>query len=192
MKLEIFQQRSSNLFAENRLLKFGLLTLIVISIMNWTAMQKAIDSTRTVIYPVGMSTGCQYWANGGSDECLRAMARYVTNQVGNYTASGARQQFEELLVLFAPESHSNAREYFDKLAAKIERYPNVSSRMVWSGNNALKKVGDDKLVIKAQKARLVNGDTSRTETVTYEIKYEIRDARFWVLHVKEMADESKA
>jgi len=189
MLFKLYQQKESNLFAENRILKMALITLIVVGIMNWSAMQQARDSIRTVIYPVGMGSGCQYWNNGATDECLRAMARYITNQLGNYTPSGARQQFEELLVLFHPDSHANATQYFDKLSKQIERYPNISSRMVWSGKDALVKKGQDKLIIKTQKTRLVNGESSRIERVDYEIKYAVQDARFWILSIKEVTDE---
>lgn len=182
MKFELFKQQTSNLFAENRLLKFGFVVLLMISGYNATAIRNVQKDVRTVIVPVGASGTLEVAGASASDDYLLSMARYVTNMVGNYTATSARDQFEELLKLFAPETYGEARDHFMSLADKIEKYPTIASMMVWEGKTAL-KAADGVMQIGTQKHRLVEGKTTKTDRVVYEIRYEIRNGRFYILSI---------
>lgn len=190
MHVDIFKQKTSNLFAENKLLKFALIVLVIITLVNWTAVHTAMNSTKTVIVPIGAQGVLEVSNDSASDDYMRAMARYITNLLGTYTASTARDQFEELLPLFAPEKYSDAKQQFDELADRIEQYPNITSVMHWSGHEPLRRI-EDKLLISAQKSRLVNGKTARTEQADYEIQYAIRSGRFYILNIKETINEKK-
>ena len=190
MHVEAYKQKTSNLFAENKLLKLAIIALVIVSLVNWTAVRTALNSTRTVIVPIGAQGILEVTNNGASDDYLRAMSRYITNLLGTYTASTARDQFEELLPLFAPEKYSDAKQQFDELADRIERYPNITSIMHWSGREPLQKI-EDRLVISTQKSRMVNGDTARTDQAIYEIQYAIRNGRFIILNIRETVDEKR-
>ncbi len=189
MRVDLYQQKTANLFAENRLLKFAMAAMVAVSLVNWNAARNALDSTKTVIVPVGARGMLEVSTASASDDYLRAMARYITHQLGTYTASTARHQFEEVLALFAPEHYAAAKHQFESLAEHIERYPNVASLIHWTGQAPLKRA-EDKLIISALKRRLVNGNTARADSVMYEIHYALREGRFWILNIKEHTDES--
>lgn len=185
MHVDIYKQKMSNIFAENRLLKLAVFMMVLISLMNWHAIQKAMDSTKTIVVPMGAVGALEVGTDTASDEYLRAMSRYIVGLLGTYTASTARDQFEEILPYMSPEGYAKAKQHFDNLADRIERYPNIASVVHWSGRDPLQIEGNI-LKIQAQKKRLVNGNATRVENIHYEIKYEIRMGRFYIVNISEV------
>ncbi|MEJ2743455.1 MAG: TraE/TraK family type IV conjugative transfer system protein [Gammaproteobacteria bacterium] len=184
MNLKLYQQKSANLFAENRLLKFGFVTTLVMSLSNWHAINRAVDTQRVVLMPVPARGSLWITGTEASADYLRHMARHITNMMGNYTASTARRQFEELLPFYAPESYAAAKTGFESLADQIERYPTVSSRMVWVGDAPL-TVDQQTLTVRVKKERLVNGDVTRSDDKTWVIRYRIEDGLFQIIALEE-------
>ncbi len=189
MKFDRFKQRSSNLFAENRLLKFGFLMLLAISAYNATAISNVNKNQRTIIVPVGAAGKLEVTGDTASDDYLRWMARYMINLVGNYTAPNVRNQFEELTKLYAPEVYNEAHDYFMSLADQIEKYPTVASMVVWIGNDALKTT-KGVMYVTTDRHRIVDGVTTRVDRVVYEVRYEIRSGQFVVLSITTPEDKT--
>jgi len=187
MKLDHFKQQTSNLFAENRLLKIGFLILLIISGYNATALSGVGKNMRTVIVPIGAAGHLEVTGDTASDDYLLHMARYITGLIGNYSAPNARVQFQELLKLYAPEKLGEANDYFMNLADKIEKYPTVASMVLWDGKDAL-KTPKDMLQITTTRHRIVEGVTTEVDHVVYEVKYELRNGRFVILSIN-AADE---
>lgn len=186
MELKVFRQKSANLFGENRLLKFAIMVLLAFSLSNWMAIREALNTTRTVLVPLGAQGDLWVSANDASDSYLRQTARYVTHMAFDYTASTARPQFEELLHLLKPDSYSNYKAAFDTLATDIERFPTVSSRHRWIGKSPLTVSGDRKqLVIQATKERIVDGQVTRQSDITMTIDFVIEDGQFWIKDMRE-------
>jgi len=184
--INVYQQKVSNIFAENRLLKFGFLVLLIMSVSNWQAIQSASDQQRVVIVPTNPSG--ELWVKGSdaSNQYLRQMARYVTSMIGHYTASTARSQFEELLMLFTPLTYADAKTGFETLSDQIEGYPTVSSRIIWVGNEPLKIDRDRSLMtVDVTRERLVNGDVTRREDKMLLIDYTIVDGQFQIETIQE-------
>lgn len=171
--------------ARNRLLTAAFLILLALNIVNTISLQRARTLTQTVIVPIGGGQGMSVGHGKASDEYLRHMARYVTQMVGNYTASTARPQLQELLAIFAPEVVGKAQGEFEKMALQIERFPSIASVMRWQGEQAL-RVKPGLLQVAAAKDRLVNGSVSATTALHYCIEYRIDESRFWVLGLKEI------
>lgn len=189
MELNVFKQKTSNMFAENRLLKFGFIALTIMIAMMWTQQREALKSVRTVIVPIGMHGVLEVSDTSASDDYLRGMARFITGMIGTYTAATARKQLEELMPLFSPETFVEAKTHFTKLANEIEKYPSVTSMVAWTGTNPL-QVEPGVLHVTATKTRLVNGKVSRSETIAYQIKYSISGGRFWLTSLEETVHET--
>lgn len=186
MNLNLFQQKTDNLFAENRLLKICFVLVLLISLSNWQAIRTAFKQQKTVVIPLSASGDLWVSGNQASETYLRHMARYLTAMIGNYTASTARRQFEEILHLYGPAHYAEAKTGFEKLSDQIERYPTVSSRVTWVGRDPmLLDEVSEKITIQLEKERLVNGDVTRTEDKTIEIDYYILDGRFWIEAINE-------
>ncbi len=191
MHVKYFNQFSSNLFAENKLLKFGFVVLLLIVVSNWQAINTSIDKHRTIIVPIGASGDLWVTGDDASDNYLRHMARYISSMVGNYTASSARYQFEELLSLYSPSTYAEAKTGFEKLSDDIERYPTVSSRATWLGRIPLFIDGPrKKMTIKIMKDRLVNGDVTRSVETDVVVDFYIADGRFWIKSINTKDDKT--
>lgn len=191
MELKLYQQKVSNVFGENRILKFCFVVLLLVSIGNWMTLEGVLEKQRVVLVPVNASG--DLWVSGeeASDSYLRQMARYITNQIGNYTASTARPQFEELLQLYTSGSYAEAKTGFEKLADEIERYPTVSSRTIWEGGIPLSiDFSETNMLIEVTKERLVNGDVTRREKRTVVIDYRIEDGRFSIESIQDRETDS--
>lgn len=186
MELDIYQQKVSNVFGENRILKFGFIILLLATVGNWFTLESLIDKNRVIIVPVNPSGDLWVSGNEASIGYLRQMARYITNQIGNYTASTARNQFKELLHLYTADSYSEATSGFEQLSDKIERYPTISYRAVWDGNDPLSiDFGNTNMVINVTHERLVNGDVTRREKKKFIIDYHIVDGRFYIESIQD-------
>lgn len=184
MKLELFEQKAANLWAENRGLKFFSLMVLLANAITVTMLYRQAQDVRMMVVPVGAAGNLWVSGDEASDDLLRHMARYITHQIGTYTASTARAQFEEVLSLFAPEAYSEAKAHFDKLADQIERYSAISSILTWAGNEPL-VVEPNRMRITARKQRLSDGSIVRNDRLTYEIQYRIRGGRFWIERIAE-------
>lgn len=161
---------------------------MMFNVLSWYAWYQAKTQTQVVIMPVG-GEGMQI-GNGRADpRYMRRMARYITNQVGTYTAASARAQYQELLDLFPPESITGAAKYFDSLAADIERYPSIASQIYFSGDQPLRYTKDI-MQVRVMKERLVNGVVSDRKQVHYCLNYRIEESRFWLVNITEKEEAS--
>jgi conjugal transfer pilus assembly protein TraE len=191
MNADGYLSKLDQLGRNNRMLVIGLLLMLLFNLTNWFALTSAKNQVRTVVYPVGVNTPLQVGAASASPEYLRHMARYITSMVGSWTAGTARDQFHELLALFAPDSVGRARLELEDIAAQIDRFPSISSNLRWSGEEAL-RAAPGLLQVRATKDRLVNGDVSESRNVFYCIRYRIEDSRFWLLGIEEREGQTTA
>src|SRR3972149_5195863 len=109
MKSEIFLQKSSNLFAQNRLLKFIVLVIGIAVIYNTWMIRQALNTHRTIIVPPVINQEIEFQGERASENYLRQMIRYAMTLAVNNSPATARHQFEELLTLYAPESFPDAQ-----------------------------------------------------------------------------------
>ncbi len=186
MKGDKYLHLLDSLQHRNRFLGLSLMVLVGINIVNLGALMKAQTRTQTIVVPVG-GEGMQI-GNGKADEkYIRRMARYITNQVGSYSAGTARGQYQELLQLFAPTQVTEVAKYFDKLVADIERYPSISSNVEWAGDRPL-KFTSNMIQVLAIKERYVNGAVTERKQVHYCITYHVEDARFFIDRLDEKGE----
>lgn len=169
---------------KNRLLVVAAGILLILNINNTVSLQRARTQMQTVIVPVGGGAGMTVGDGKASHEYTRQMARYITSQIGTYTAATARPQLQELLGLFAPEVTGKAQVEFERIAVQIERFPSIASVMRWSGEEAL-KVSPNMIQVHAIKDRLVSGAATESVQMTYCIEYRIDESRLWILGIRE-------
>ena len=108
MKAEIFLQKTSNLFAQNRLLKFTITILAFTVIFNSAMVYRAVKYQRVVLIPPTMTGTVEFVQGKPSDAYIRDISRRIVNLAATYSPPTARSQFEELLVYFAPEAYPQA------------------------------------------------------------------------------------
>ena len=186
----LFVQDSSNVFAENRLLKFGFVAVVIFAGLQTATISSKLDEQRVHLIPIGGQGDFVISGSTASDDYLRSMSRYIVHMAGDLSAATARRQLNELLPLIHPDEYSRYRDLFTKLADGIERYPTVSYVVQWRGNRDIKKVGDNTIHVAGVKKRIVGDSVTSTENVTYQISYALEQGQFWLTGIKEVSNDA--
>jgi conjugal transfer pilus assembly protein TraE len=190
VNLDIFLQKSSNIFAENRLLKFVVVALGIAVVINTAGLFMALNSQRVILVPPVVNSKISISGDKASDEYLKEFARYILNLALTYNPVNARSQFSELLAVYDPSQFQTARKELYELADKIENTKASSAFYIQSIINDTEKrrlevTGTKKTYMVDQKAE----DTLKV----YLIEYRIDNGKFILvrLYEKPAQGESK-
>ncbi|MBQ4839837.1 TraE/TraK family type IV conjugative transfer system protein [Pseudoalteromonas luteoviolacea] len=187
-RLSFFMQESSNIFAENRLLRFVLGSMVVWSAFNSVMLSYALSDRVTIITPPDESYQFEVTSNSANDTYLYRMARHIVFLAGNLTAATGRDQLNDLLRYIHPSKTAQYQEHFNTLAKEIERYPNITSLVELNGTSSMKVKGDV-VTIDVTKKRLIGDTVVKKDRVRYKLTYTIEEGRFWVMDLKEVNRE---
>lgn len=180
MNSKIFLQKTSNLFVENRLLKFVVVVLAGATIVNSVMVHKALRYQRTILIPPTMTGTIEFVEGRPTEQYLRDIARRIASLAATYSPATARGQFDELLAFYAPEKYPNVAKEWYSLASRIEETLVTSVfylRKISIGEKHMEISGD--YMQFADEQRIESGPK------TYIIEYEIRDGRFYMLSFRE-------
>ena len=108
MKTSIYLQKTSNLFVENRLLKFVIVVMALAVAFNSLLVYRAVRYQRVVLIPPQMTGTVEFVQGRPTDAYIRDISRRIVSLAATYSPPTARTQFEELLVHYAPESYPEA------------------------------------------------------------------------------------
>lgn len=180
MKADIFVQKSSNLFVENRLLKFVVGVMAVAVCFNSMMVYRAVKYQRTILIPPTMTGTVEFVQGQPTESYVKDISRKIVNLATTYSPPTARGQFNDLLALYTPEAYPEASKSWYSLAGRIEE-SQVSSTFymekITLGESTIEMFGN--LVQFA-------GDTKlETAAKTYVVAYRIRDGRFEISEFKE-------
>jgi len=120
MLIKYFMQKSSNLFVENRLLKFCVVLLVIMSAYNSYMTNLALDKERTIIVPTHIHERIEFEDGNFSDRYLEERVRDISSLAFNYSPATARIQYDRLLRYFAPEAYPSAHSLWYSLASRVE------------------------------------------------------------------------
>lgn len=187
MRISDYLQKSSALFNENRLLKFAFIVMSVAFCFNSLMTYRAVKYQRTILIPPNMSGVIEFVEGKPTEKYIRDMSRTIANLVGTYSPSTVRDNFEELLYYYAPESYPEASKNWYSLASRAEEGL-VSSTFY------LEKIRfDDKTVeLFGQLVQFTGTTPLENTTRTYLLDYRIQDGRFYVTAMKEKAQKTVA
>ena len=180
MKADIFVQKTSNLFVENRLLKFAVGAMAVAVCFNSLMVYRAVKYQRVVLIPPAMTGTIEFVQGKPTEAYIKDMSRKIVNLAATYSPSTARGQFDDLLSLYTSEAYPEASKSWYSLAGRIEE-SQVSSTFymekITLGEGTIEMFGN--LVQFA-------GDTKLEKTAkTFVVAYRIRDGRFEISEFKE-------
>lgn len=190
MRLAFFMQDSSNIFAENRFMRFMMICMIVWSAFNTVLLKEALDNHKTVIMPADESFRYEITSDNANDKYLYRMARHISFLAGNLNAATTRDQLNELLMLIHPDNYGFYQEHFNKLSKEAERYPNISYVIAINGNKSINLL-DDTMFVDLTKKRLVGDTVTRKDRMKFEIGYKIEAGRFFVTGVNEISEDGE-
>lgn len=180
MKADIFVQKTSNLFVENRLLKFAVGAMAVAVCFNSLMVYRAVKYQRVVLIPPAMTGTIEFVQGKPTEAYIKDMSRKIVNLATTYSPPTARGQFDDLLSLYTSEAYPEASKSWYSLAGRIEE-SQVSSTFYMEKitlvegtiemfGNVVQFAGDTKLEKTAK---------------TFVVAYRIRDGRFEISEFKE-------
>lgn len=182
MKLNTFLQKTSNMKAENRLLKFIILIIGVAVIINTFMLQRALNSQQEILVPPVIDSRIAITGDKASDEYIRSFTRYITTLALSYSPATARSQFDELIVMYAPEAFPSAKKTFYDLADTIET-TKVTGVFYIQGI----KIDGSKSQIEVTGLRRQFVEDKKIDEApkTYHINYKISNRKFMILKFSE-------
>lgn len=183
MQLNIFEKKMSNLFVENRLLKFGLVAMVIATISNHMLLQKAINTHKTILVPAQLNTKVEILGDKASDEYIKMFAQVASGLAFTYTPSNVAANFGELLTMFAPDVYPQTKKSLTDLAETItsQRVSNVfyiKDIKVDSARGVFEVHGDQ--------VRWVERTLVDNVPKAYEFGYRIKDGRFLLTALNEI------
>lgn len=177
MKLDLFVQKTSNLFAERRLLRLIVFLIGGLQVFNCLLLFSVLDQQRTVLIPVGNPTKVSVSGSSADTSYLREMGRYITGLGLSYNPGTVRQQYEELLSMFSPERFTIAKEQLYEAADTVETAGASSVFFI----SAMTDHPEQKILdISGTRQMYVQDLKTDEKQVIYRLAYQIRDGRFWI------------
>jgi len=182
MKLNFFVNEKDNLKASNNLLKFFIIIIGFMQVVNLIWNFYLVKNTRTIIIPAGIDTKFEVQSNKISEEGLKQYGRYIAFLAFNYSPFNVRSQFEELLKLYDPDSLPGAKTTFYSIAEDVEK-ANVTSAFYIQKMFA----ESSKIEILGTKKQYVSDTKLKDETETYIIEYTVKEGKFLIkkIYLKE-------
>ncbi|MCL2791236.1 MAG: type IV conjugative transfer system protein TraE [Desulfobulbus sp.] len=180
MKHTTFLQQSSNLFAQNRLLRFVVVVLSACLVFTSIMTYRAVRYQKVILIPPQMTGTVEFVQGKPTEAYIQDISRRIVSLATTYSPGTARKQFNELLVYYAPESYPEASILWYSLAGRIEEsqvnsvfYPQTLTMK----DNRIEVFGD---------LKQYTGNTRLENTTrTYFLDYQVRDGRFSLLAFRE-------
>lgn len=180
MNFEFFVQNTSNIFAENRLLKFTNLVIGVAVAFCVYDNRQARNEARTILVPPTITTKMMIQGDKASDEYIKEFARYIINLALTYNPATARVQFSELLSIFDPAAFQETRKELYELADKIE---STKAASVFYLNKIVHDLDKHTIEVSGtKKIYLMDQKTEESQKV-YEIAYRFENGKFTILRL---------
>lgn len=182
MNLDIFLQKSSNIFAENRLLKFVVVTLGIAVVINTAGLFMALNSQRVILVPPTINSRISVSGDKASEEYLKEFTRYILNLALTYNPVNARSQFSELLAVYDPAQFQSSRKELYELADKIENTKASSAFYIHSIMNDTEK---SHLEVSGTKKTYMMDQVAEDAQKVYIIEYRFENGKFILIRLYE-------
>ena len=85
MQTKVFLQQTSNLFTENRLLKFVIVVLALAVGVNSFMVSRAVRNQRVILIPPKLTGTIEFVAGKPSDQYIRDLARRLASLAATYS-----------------------------------------------------------------------------------------------------------
>lgn len=183
MTPDAYVGKTSNVYGQNRLLKFVIVTLtlsvVVSSIFSWLALKYQ----KVIIMPPVMEKKFEISGKSVDEEYVRQFSRYIIGLLITYSPQSVKGQYNEILLHTYPGSYSKFKKKLDDTIIDIEKLSVSSVFYIQSV-----KVDTSKQTISiggikrqfSQDHRVFDGKSN------YQITYTVVDGRFYVVDFQEI------
>lgn len=178
-----YLQGSSNLFEENRLLKFAVAGLFGVTSVLGIVIYSSNQNQRTVVVPFGAAGDLYVTGNKPSASYLRTMTRNIVAMAGTYSAYSADRQFQELLTLVHPSAFNAVRDSLNGILDELANNPTLSIATYIRADQPVTYTERD-IIVPVEKIRVIGG-VIRKFRGTLRIRYALDNGRFWLTALSE-------
>lgn len=178
-----YVQGSSNLFEENRLLKFAIVGLFGITAVLGAVIYSSDQKQRTVLVPFGAGGDLYVTGSKPSAAYLRTITRNIVALAGTYSAYSADRQFQELLSIVHPSAYNSMRDSLNSILDELSNNPTLSIATYIRPDQPVQWTDRD-ILVPVEKVRVVGG-VIRKFRGNLRIRYAVENGRFWLVSLTE-------
>lgn len=178
-----YLQGSSNLFEENRLLKFAITGLFGVTAVLGAVVYSADQNRRTVVVPFASGGDLYVTGSAPSADYLKAMTRNIVALAGTYSAYSADTQFQALLGIAHPSAFNGLRDSFNAILDELGENPTLSIATYIRPDQPV-TVSPKDIVVPVEKVRVIGG-VVRKFRGSLRIRFTIDNGRFWLTGLTE-------
>ncbi|EZP70617.1 hypothetical protein BV96_03293 [Sphingomonas paucimobilis] len=178
-----YLQGSSNLFEENRLLKFAVVGLFGVTSVLGIVIYSSNQNQRTIVIPFGASGDLYVTGNKPSSAYLRTITRNIVALSGTYSAYSADRQFQELLTLAHPTAYNGLRDSLNGILDELADNPTLSIATYIRADQPVVYT-DREIAVPVEKVRVIGG-VIRKFRGTLRIRFALDNGRFWLTALTE-------
>ncbi|SEJ92215.1 conjugal transfer pilus assembly protein TraE [Sphingobium sp. AP50] len=178
-----YLQGSSNLFEENRLLKFAVVGLFGVTSVLGIVIYSSSQSQRTIVIPFGASGDLYVTGSKPSAAYLRTITRNIVALSGTYSAYSADRQFQELLTLAHPTAYNGLRDSLNGILDELANNPTLSIATYIRADQPVVYTDRD-IQVPVEKVRVIGG-VIRKFRGTLRVRFAIDNGRFWLTALTE-------
>ncbi|NYT27884.1 MAG: hypothetical protein H0A76_08300 [Candidatus Thiodubiliella endoseptemdiera] len=183
MNVTLLNKLKANLKDEKNLLRFALITVIIISMINYTSIQNIKNNERIVIVPLNQSS--QFWvsANEASDLYLTNLGLYATQLWQNYTPANVEQNFAKLLEMVDVQHYPDIKKLLKNKVDLVKRY----NRNSYSFRETKTQINTktQKIIVTGVQTRWTKNGKKPAKKIQLIIGYQINNATFSITSLKE-------
>ena len=178
-----YLQGSSNLFEENRLLKFAIVGLFGVSAVLGLLIYTSNQNSRTIVVPFGASGDLYVSGSRPSEAYLRAMTRNIVALSGTYSAYSAGTQFQELLSIVHPSAFNAMRDSLNAILDDLDQNPTLSIATYIRADQPVVH-SDHDILVPVEKVRVIGG-VIRKFRGNLRLGFRVENGRFWLTSLTE-------
>ena len=185
MFLNKYINKASNLFIENRLLKFIVVVLAITQVLSYCQLANLKNSERTILVPIGLNEQVNVSGKTADLNYLSAMAVYITTLKYSSTPRTVMNQYKMLLTMFETDSYDSYAQDF-LLSAQKQQKNEVTYQM---------RINDIDIKIEPESILIINITYSKfifkepvdtDKRLRLEVKFEINYGKFAIKEFKEV------
>jgi len=178
-----YVQGSSNLFEENRLLKFAIVGLFGITAVLGAVIYSSDQKQRTVVVPFGAGGDLYVTGSKPSAAYIRTITRNIVSLAGTYSAYSADKQFQELLSIVHPSAYNSMRDSLNVILDELSNNPTLSIATYIRPDQPVQWTDRD-ILVPVEKVRVIGG-VIRKFRGNLRIRYAVENGRFWLVALTE-------
>jgi conjugal transfer pilus assembly protein TraE len=183
MKLNLFLEKTANLRAENKLLKFAVVVVAAGCLLSSFFSYRAIRYQKTVILPPVVDERIVISGTDANDAYLKMFSKYTLSLMFNYTPNTFMDQASDLLKLSTPEFYASLERKISDMACGIKKLK-VNSMFY---PQAIKvDTANTRITVSGLRISNAQGQEVENTTKQFVIEYKITNGRFYVNGIKEI------